>query len=440
MAAFPQAISLPGQGGGIFLKVPGDQSTAPFELPPGITTPDYSVQSMFPQTSPIDGRSLHTLIDIDAMSTGNDKIPVNASNEVDPTMLASWAAMTLSVTPGSVGEPESLIRARSTSPAGVAADAFSFFFEGAGNLIGPGLEGQTFLEQTAGHIGFDTSTPVDMDACDYFLPLIIMNPTQQGGPFCSQFREFYFSLTQASAQEVNDWFPVLFGDALHGGDVLRLDWDAGAGQWFAPTVYRDAQQLGLTPEPTQDDVNALMYDSQTNTLIFSTDNPTRARFLVQPNLTTGHSTLMRLGGDPIPPGIKIQGGDDIDALCGFDPHAGQYSFWLATPESTALPGQELGLSIARSHDLFGPMPDRAWIIVSGFGSIRPADGVLEFKFWDGNSWRPLWSEPRTQMQHSFGSNQPLPPIPVGPAIEVRIRVDYRSIHGLASSYPVVFKM
>ncbi|MEC7582673.1 MAG: hypothetical protein VYE77_00010 [Planctomycetota bacterium] len=433
MAAFAQAISLPGMGGGIYFKMGGDQSSPPFALPPDLVVPDYNLQSMFSQISTVDGRALYSLIDIDAMSSGNDKIPVNTNNEVDPNLLGGWVAMALSVSPGSVGQVGSPVRSRSITSTGASADSFSFFFDGSGPVIGPALDGETMLEQTAQHMGFDATTPLDIDASDFFLPVIIMNPSQIGGPFLTQFREFYFSVTPASAVEINLSFPGLFGAPLHAADILRMDWLAGLNEWSDPVMYRSGAQLGLSTAPAQDNVNALMYDSQTNTLIFSTDEPSQPRFLVQRNLAVGSQPLLRLGGDSIPEGIKIQGSDDIDALCGFDPHNGHFSAWFASPGSLAPPGQEFGLSITRTISLSGPGPDRALLLVSGFGDLRPDDGVLEFEFWDGASWRFLWAEYREQSAFTHPSSQPLPPLPIGAGLDVTVRAVFRSAFGTSSS-------
>lgn len=79
------------------------------------------------------------------------------------------------------------------------------------------------------------------------------------------------------------------------------------------------------------------------------------------------------------------------------------------------------------------------LLLSGFGDLRPSDGLLEFEFWHGTNWNFLWAQSRPQSALTHVSSQPLPPLPTGAGLDVTVRAVFHSVLGTSSSYPATRK-
>ena len=178
------------------IKAVGDQTVfpPPAQTPPVVVgvpaVPDYSFTALFGALAP--------LVEIDAMSTGNDLLFVDSTGQLDVSQ--RWAAMTYSVTHDSpLNDPGNPL----TGQTGPGAHMFSHIFSGS-QWIFQGLLGQTQVAQSPQNMGLDQAGDVipELDGMDFAVPLITMNQGTSGGLLFVNEIEFYFSVTRASASQL----------------------------------------------------------------------------------------------------------------------------------------------------------------------------------------------------------------------------------------------
>ena len=416
------------------LKPVGDQTAVPsapaLPLNPDPNTPVWRLDAMFdPADLP--------LIDIDGMSTGNDLIHVNpVTGQVDAAVGQAWAALTFSVTKDAVGATNSWVASRSSSSGGpgVGGDVLSYFFEDSVG-IEPRLLGENFMEQRAEDMGHDPAG--ELDALDFFAPLLTMNGGSSAPVFFVNQDQFYFTVTSASAAALGpDFFDA---GPPSGASILRMTWDPALGtngDWTSPTVIRTPSDLDLI-HPDTDEVDALGYNPAQGTVLFSTkvdaNYPGRSQLQVhfpgaQNVLDVTRSTGGGTGSGPMYGGLRITDTDDIDAICGIDPESGNFSAFIGTPENHFSYGASKYISLSVSRDTESPgAPDYGVIQLSGWGEYVPTASKVTFYATEGLGFPiiELGSVPRFPQDDTVELTVPLPAVPTStttsfPGVTVRL--------------------
>ena len=418
-SAFSHLHSMEGAAGNDenLLKPVGDQSTVPsapvMPVNPDPNVPIWRLDAMF------DASDLPN-IQIDAMSTGNDLLQIDPqTGQVDLSQIQAWGALTYSVRANSTGQPGSWVRLRAASNngPGVGADVMSHIFESSVG-VEPRLRGENFLEQRAEDMGHAASD--EIDALDFFAPLLTMNGGTPGGVLFVNQDTFYFSVTSASAAALGGAF--FNGGTPSGAYVMKMVWDPTLGKWGAPTVFRTPAQLGCD-HPLTDEVDAIGYNSGQGALIFSTkvdaNYPQRAQLEVSFGTLSPPMVITANPGEPLWTTLRITDTDDIDAICGIDPEAGQLSSFLGTPldSGLALPGGLMQLSASR-NTASPADPDYGVLQVSGWGPMTPQAcfTTIVYQKKGASSVQHFGTIARGPMQDTVEIRGPLPGVPTSPTM------------------------
>jgi hypothetical protein len=401
-------------------KLPGDQTTPPFALPIAplyAAVPDYRMATMFPGL--LAAGRLHE-VDIDAFSTGNDRIQYDQSGVVDAAALDGWTRLVFGVrsTAQGTGGP---LQARVQANLSVGSDVYSYLFPGSVGMPAP-LLGEVLLEIPGEAMALGSTQ--DMQAGDCAMPRILLD---NGLPstMVTVTHRLFFSLTNHSATALNqgsDPFPGL--PELDGGTIYELRWDATEGEWEEPIVAIASSAIDLAPG---EDVDALAVHAAANVshplkaVLLSTVASTSAPGVEQIQAIVGLGSSMSLlplsdGGEPIRLGIKLHIADDIDVLASMDPEQNIFDYHLGTPFPIEAPlpamgpgvHDNLGLSIVTTPwdpALQGPA---VRILVSGWCSGPSEAGTLVLFQGDNFGWpgyTPIWGDPIAFHSHDRTSHE-----------------------------------
>lgn len=378
----------------VFLKPSGDitQSPPSWNLP-GARTGNYSLQSLFPAVWP--------LIEIDAMSTGNAYILTDGGH---PQLGVRWAALTISVTNDAVGVPgngwlERRLNGQYPNRTTPGADLATYYFE-EGVGIDSTVLGKTFITQLAEHQGYSENQ--DSDSLDVGMGVIASGTGEASSMLFQTVGEFYFSLTRESADALRG---VRFLQNSMGkwvapdpATIYLAVWDSSMNVWSIPKEYLTPEELGL--DRGWDDIDALDVSSLNGTVVFSTQPRTgRSQLMVYEN-EYGVSYTLMAGGLPATEKFYLRDasggdeGDDVDAICHFDPEPGSFD----TAVGTAVPGwlsNTLGLSVVLEADgdyrcqVTGQVPFFGSPIVHPGGATSIAVPRLKiYSSWDFDPWGP----------------------------------------------------
>ncbi len=447
-SAFSHLHSMEGAAGNDenLLKPVGDQSAVPsapvMPVNPDPSVPIWRLDAMF-------AASDLPNIEIDAMSTGNDLLQIDPqTGQVDLSQIQAWGALTYSVRANSTGQPGSWVGLRTASNGGlgVGADVMSHIFESSVG-IEPRLRGENFLEQRAEDMGHAPGD--EIDALDFFAPLLTMNGGTPGGVLFVNQDTFYFSVTSASAAALGASF---FGNNQPSGAyVMKMVWDPTLGKWGAPTVFRTPAELACSEA---DEVDAIGYNSGQGALIFSTkvdaDYPQRAQLEVSFDNTPISSPMVITAnpGEPLWTTLRITDTDDIDAICGIDPEAGQLSSFLGTPVKSSLapPGDFMHLSASRIT-ASPAAPDGGIFQVSGWGPMAPQAcfTTIVYKGSGASLVQHFGTIARGPTQDTVEIRGPLPGVPTStttglPGTEIRFIALQWRMGMVISSYSYVQAM
>ena len=370
--------------------------------------PDYSIAAMFGMF----GTALVANIRLGSESTGNDSIPRLDANGV-PLVQANqtWMGVTVSVTTGTMGATGSVIyqrRNRVNPPVPAGADLFTYYYDGSQG-IDPRLVDATVLEQSSQQLGL--SGTVDVDGLDFGLGMISHARGTTTTILFTNETDFFFTLTRACLVTLPSSF-MPGGKAPDATTIYRITWDASAGTagaWLAPSIYRDALDLGL--DPAEDEIDAIAVDPVTESTIFSTTRfpwtTAPSQLMVHGHGPTGdyfHGVLLNNHGVPVANKLGLLSNDiteDIDALCVTDPER-QFATLLATAIGTVKnpPFSEIpmGLSVCRSRSPAPQLDELLHVQITGWGPNAPADSivVIQYSFdaapiptnWTDYAW--LW--------------------------------------------------
>jgi hypothetical protein len=381
-AAIPLAICLPNNGGVILHKEANDQGAPPppFVTPATAGIAPFTAASMFGVFAP--------LVDIDAIATGNDLIPLNNNWEVVPGP-DGWVAALFSVRAGTAAANDGIVWLRMPVSNGAGGDIFGVFVYDSNT--DPNTEGvpdelvdRVRLEQGANHLGFTPPPPYpDVVALDPFIPRIaeglhnnnsnsylVNNPLITTGTSSYVRVEFYFSLTMASADAVSlamsgaqPWISgIPAGRRLTGADILLMTWNGV--NWSNPSVFRSFEQL---EQDAAKDIDALAVDVVGGHTVFSFRG-SREVLANRPSFPTGPRTrpVRRSSGVP----IDFVNTADVDSICAFDPERAEFHRLHGIPVATQGVAPAIGLSIAAKNDLAG-----YHVLVSGWKGA-PQSGTI----------------------------------------------------------------
>ncbi len=339
-------------------------------------TPDYDLFALFGAHFPSDWQN----VKIDAMSTGNDIIPVDSSGKVIPNQTLQWANIMISVRPSATGQAGSHIRTMSASPQKAGSEMISLYFEGS--YLPPVYPGFSYIEQSVASINPPPSV-VNESAIDIFMPLIVRN----GGvpaPFYPNVHEFYFSVTSSSAAQLPQSF--FGGDPAnkHGATVLKSRWDTTNGAWDPPVVVLTPSDVNLTAP--NDDLDALAVNVLQGVTMFSSKiTLDTSRPQIEVYLGSGPPVELTRDNpsDPsIPNGVQLIIGDDIDGLCGADPERDVFCRCFATAQPLQIPSNgKMNMSISRGVDVSAGVGDYVVFGASEWGNLPRTNGLVSYFFW-----------------------------------------------------------
>lgn len=383
MFALPAALAAQAPGGPL-VGLPHGYSVDPGTLLPGATasklrfsnagidavTPSAPVPSMFiPDfTTYLGGAS----VDVNGFSLGWDWIVSNSIGQafVPPSQ---WAAITGSVTPGTVGLPGSLVSGEGAALGGVAADTIGYVIPGS--ALAPQIVGTPFRVQDALELDpLLAGSPGNIDAHDIYVSLIYLeNP--QLAPLLPP-ATVYFTVTAATASSIPAAW-ITSPTQISGATVFRTTWIPASMTWTTPSVAYEAADFGIA---ASEDIDALAIDSVQGTALFSTDlsiGPPRDP-LLWVILGTGINHIYRLpNGTPLSTELGLGlGSDDIDGICSLDPGS------AAQPSPINLPLM-LGTPLPPL-----PFPVQNQLSAS---ALRTFDPISQQEF--ANTWMTGWPPP-----------------------------------------------
>jgi hypothetical protein len=441
-SAFPQAVSLPLPGEQLLIKASGDGFDAvPYvAVPPG--KPDFRLESLFPSGT------VRNVLDLDAISTGNDNVFLVPGQPGRINLGAGnvWAAIHFSVSTDSIGDPGSTVRSR-VGP-GIGSDLFGFYVPGSLG-IDPSLPGNVFVEQLFSDMNFQSGE--DVDALDLMLPLIVQDDAGASSPFTVLFApnqdKLYFSVTSASATAIDAVEPSFFGNApASGATLLRVVWQGTS--WSSPELVKTPSELDL---PDAADIDALSVNTYAGgALIFSIAPPpsgspplysnsnqelNAAELYVLLPLPQTLTTLKLPNGDPVRPALHLRTDDNVDGLCSSDPDIDDYChmFGVPTPAGARRP---LGLSICRTHRVDELSRRSLTMVVSGWSVLQPQPGYLHYFHYVPSAPASigqvtLWlSQPRSALQHVVQTEVGLSPSPALTGLDLSVVVAFTPLHGV----------
>ncbi|MEO0480159.1 MAG: hypothetical protein AAF196_11830 [Planctomycetota bacterium] len=373
-----------GTGSKFDINSPFSGELVPFEPSPDANVPVFSLQEMFPEH--------YHWMHIDAMSTGNDIVPVEMVGgvpRIEPNVVEAWVALNFSLRSGVTGAPNSKIDqyVQVHGPAASGAAVFSYHFPGS--ALPDALLNRIFIEHgpgTPSGVPADPSNPADVVAFDTFVQAIA-NADGQGQPLFPNTKFFFFSLSRESVETLNfqiqetDLQPLASDTTeLHEASIYMIQWVNNA--WTQPVTqfdYRDLAVPGLVGDENENgdldddyaDIDAIgVYVSdqsirndgrlvESPQLFYSFRREEvslypwpEIMFLPRstlPNFPPGGSapsTPVDLGGpNPPSPPNRVENGngidletlfdididDDIDAICFNDPELGSNSIGFSSP-------------------------------------------------------------------------------------------------------------
>ncbi|MCC6672975.1 MAG: hypothetical protein IT458_18060 [Planctomycetes bacterium] len=286
----------------VYAKPAGFQATAPVPPVPIAGRPDFRVEALFP--------GLAVRPDLDAMSIGIDWI---SGDDVGHAFVlpGHWAALTFSVTRGTLAAAGSRIALEVPRPDGAAGDVFCYVLPGG--EIDAALQDQVSLAQDSPQIAiWSPGQPGNLDAHDLFLTLYGLDPAFLA--FLPPNPTFYFSVTTASLGAVPPaWWA---GTTPSGATILGTTW--GGAAWGPVSPFLTHAQLGL---PAGADVDALAVDTLQARILFSTTTglPDPILFGKLLGAAVAVSIYRMPSEQPVSKRIGLVLGDDVDAICALDP-------------------------------------------------------------------------------------------------------------------------
>ncbi len=379
--------------------------------------PDFTMSGLFPD--------YWDVLEIDAQSSGNATIHdvAESSNPPHPDLSGAqgWMELIISVDNDSLGTPGSLIANRVAQSSGRStpgSDLFGFFQEGSTG-VHSSLPGRTLLEVSAERFGFTNEE--DMDAFDFGIGLLSLDPTHEPDSFFRFKNQFFFSLSPDCVVAVNARAALLGKPfAQPGGPadpasiyVVRRE----NGVWGTPEVYMEASVLEL--DPLMDNVDGLEVDPVRENVVFSTQpHPLRSQlryldFDSKASVPVRNLSDLGDGGGGLASHRlgSSEDTDDIDAVCIIDPKVVNKKVRLTpafpgvqtlsltgSPNLATLPvpdesqaSTQLGIPTDAPTKFSNPVPiglsvTRSWspsghqlhFQATGFGEAPPSAGVISF--------------------------------------------------------------
>ncbi|MEO0479654.1 MAG: hypothetical protein AAF196_09260 [Planctomycetota bacterium] len=407
-ATLEQGFILEGQSA-VLYKPPGDKVVAPGEFGSVYTNPETPVF----QAGLVFGSDHLDFIRMDAMSTGNDFVPLVERGVINgeifyaiepgvPSSGASWASIIMSVDEqaGEDAAAASTLGLRhSQYSEGSGAELFNYWF--AGNTTLPAeLDDRAYFVAGSEHLGYDSAQ--NITALDTFMPLVVSaNEKQSVGalvPGALGEVVWYFSIDQASADYIHGEWSDAPGSPKHqfepgfelskvtAATIFSTTWDRQNRIWEPITVFRTPDQLGVMDGAEVDGLGVSLRNLD-DLVLFSLlpeqsqePNPgpgmpafTNSQIFVGGN--DSYSTLLIDGPDSQRPQdrIGLRNTSNIDALCGLDPE-GVLSPWVATPSTTSMPLGRFGLSAQRYVHASGDI----YIQMHATGLPTATSGTLTF--------------------------------------------------------------
>jgi hypothetical protein len=387
LGVFAQGLSLKdtrnNRPAAIARKPAGDRLPLSFGTVPFTDEPVYSADLLIPGG----------VLDIDAMSTGNDILPI-VYREVDtgegtvetyviePRQgLFGWASIAFGY--GALDSSSGVINDRQQVVGSVTADIFSYWFADSVGLP-QDLVGKVMFEAGREHMRL----PAEMDvmALDTYMP-VIKDSGGLPGAWIQRTDNWYFSITPESANDIRtawcacqQYFTFTEADKVTAATVFRVEWDGVAWSRIAPE-FLPAQ----TNIPAEANIDALAYDEATDRFVFSlqygpfaeghsqfqvgsTTRPPLDLYGPNPDRPGEHATIEELLGTV----------GDVTMLCGLDPQAhavppdGALSPWMGMATSGPLsPLRRLTASVER---FLAPNGEHSLMVMAS--ALPPVPGTL----------------------------------------------------------------
>jgi hypothetical protein len=350
------------------------------------------------------------MLQIDAMSTANDLLPIVFANNRFQIGVANvstgWAVLYYSQ----------------------LAPPFPGYAETGANIMGYYFDNPSFPQQLRHGIYHEvlrsdfqgltvpTPTTANIGAMDFAMGLIVTNRGQRDPGIITNLTDLYFSLTNATIQSNPQLRAAFPGHTIDGATIFVARFESTTGTWGTLEVHRSGIQLGL-PAGTEIDALAMFragapasvpagstgLEPQSMCYIISAEyGQLEAEVMVaatpdfNPALPDSQllRPLRRPNGDPIPPPVSGPNGPlpgRVKSLCGQDPESseGCMSFGEPTHDSLALPTR-MGLSLTAYDEVVGTSTKddfKLFGVLSGWGlAPRAEEVVLAIEYPAGNFW------------------------------------------------------
>jgi hypothetical protein len=434
-AAIAQAFTLTADSSNLRRKFAGDQTTYPAVFGvPATGVPDFRKTVLFPNH--------HMYVAIDAISTGNDRVPVVDVNgnwvlDANPNAATGWVNFVFSVTPQTTSNLNGAVSMRVASNGHASGDVFSVFAKDSDTSytdegIPFELVDRVILEHGFEHIGLSATDTIM--ALDPYIPLIAAGWHAGNLPELLSFTplignrvdaKLYFSVTPASAADLtangSGWISGLPNRALSAADILQIIWN-GSG-WSNPVVFRTAEELALSPD---DDLTSLAVDGFAGpTVVFT---PATNGGEIRANKSGSNGVIRTQDGLP----IRLVRAGDVDALGAYDPEIATFHRAHGVPVALRTVMPKVGLSVAMDQ-----MGAGYHVIMSGWPGPRTAGTFRLYISTNGNNWVPLGlAAARTMNMHAVGRYFPASAILVAPAVWIRAEYTAQGSPKVHSSWAV----
>lgn len=386
LAATEVAV-VPGNGalaGEILCRSGGSSAKLSLFSPPTNGAPHYSREAMFGPLAP--------LVELDAISSGNDWVPMNEGGVVDP-MNTLWAMASYVFDDSELGEPGSAVESERLANGGVGLSTFGFYFEDS--AMSDTYPGQEYLEHSGADVVNAPEGTTQIVAYDPYLPDIVSSGGQPVG-IITVVDQFYFSVTSESAALL----PVTFfdGGPPSGATVLRVTWVGG--QWSAPQLVSAPADLGLLPT---ENIDGLGVTDGGETVMFSLEStagePPKPQMSVRLSGSTETLEIGRTTGATLFAGTGARAGGDAKAICFMDPEYMQLDPNFSAPLLSAGMPEFMHLSLGKfrtEHD-----EPAVRLLTSGWGLAGPVAGTLRYmvSFDGGVTFFSLQPQERSPSDH-----------------------------------------
>ncbi len=409
-AAWSATVNFSGSQQTLSLKPPGRVSSpiGAWAPEPQIPIADFTFTNLVPN-HPFANQPAGQQVRMDATSFGRSRIPRHPGNGAPSLsgVSTNWMTVAVSVSNSANGLPGGHIanvKANGNSP---GAEIIAHYMD-PNAALDQNLNDQTLVETRRRDLGFPQNGSADITSLDYPLGARTFAESTSASIFFSgDDSAIYFSVSRSwvmagvtsnfAYDKNGQWVDA------NAGDIYKMAY--AGGSWGVPTVHVSRAELIAGTGVSIDlvDVDGLDLDADGEVIIFSAtkeSNFSNQLMILQraggnsPTTTPGTSAgynstpLVTEGGVTVTSKLDVSDtGDELDAVCTFDPEKDTFDDqvataanplgWIANASLASLwtSGTRAGLSAARRQDVRPGtgLPDDMHLVLTGYGQASPQD-------------------------------------------------------------------